>query len=190
MGKVIFDISTSLDGFITAPNARPEEGLGDGGERLHDWGFKSSDPRNRKIMEWFTQAGANIFGRIGYNHSIRYWGENGPSGAARIPTIIISHSVPDNIPPGGVYIFVDSIEAAIETAQQLAGDKDIYIAGANIAQQFLQRGLIDEISLHVVPVLLGGGTRLFAPLDQYYALEIIEVIQTAEAIHTRFRPLK
>jgi hypothetical protein len=70
MGKVIFDISMSLDGFITAANARPAAGLGDDGERLHDWGFNSTDPSNHAIMEWFTHAGANIFGRIGYYHSI------------------------------------------------------------------------------------------------------------------------
>ena len=73
MGKVIFDISMSLDGFITGANARPEAGwggLGEGGERLHDWGFNSADPRNREVMEWYGTAGANIFGRTGYNHSI------------------------------------------------------------------------------------------------------------------------
>jgi dihydrofolate reductase len=191
MGKVIFDISMSLDGFITGANANPETGLGDGGERLHDWGFNSTDPRNHALMAWFTTAGANIFGRIGYDHSIIHWGANGPSGDARIPTIIISHSVPRNIPEGGVYTFVDSIEAAFETAQQLAGTKDIYIAGADIARQFLQRGLIDEISLHVVPVLFGSGTRLFQKTDsEHISLETIEVIETKEAIHTRFRVLK
>src|SRR5690349_5111769 len=133
MGKVIYDISMSLDGFITGANPSPETGLGDDGERLHDWGFNSIDSRNHKIMEWFTTAGANIFGRIGYDHSIIHWGANGPSGAARIPTVIVSHTVPQNIPAGGVYTFVNSIEAAFETAKKFAGDKDIYIAGANIA---------------------------------------------------------
>ena len=86
---------------------------------------------------------------------------------------------------------MDSIEAAYETAQKLAGDKDVYIAGANIAQQFLKRGLVDEISLHVVPVLFGSGTRLFERLDgEHIALETIEVINTKEAIHTRFRVVK
>jgi dihydrofolate reductase len=191
VGKVIFDISMSLDGFITAVNARPEAGLGDDGERLHDWGFNSTDPRNRAIMEWYANAGANIFGRVGYDHSIVHWGANGPSGAARIPTIIVSHSVPRDIPDGGVYSFVDSVEAAFETAKKLAGDKDIYITGANVAQQFLKRSLIDEISLHLVPVLFGSGTRLFAGLDsEHFPLETIEVIETKEAIHTRFRVVK
>jgi dihydrofolate reductase len=99
--------------------------------------------------------------------------------------------VPQDIPDGGVYTFVDSIEAAFETAKTLAGDKDIYITGANVAQQFLKRGLIDEISIHLVPVLFGRGRRLFEHLDsEHISLEIIEAIETAEAIHMRFRLVK
>jgi dihydrofolate reductase len=191
MGKVIFDISMSLDGFITAANARPEAGLGDGGERLHDWGFNSADPRNRGIMEWYARVGVNIFGRTGYDHSILNWGADGPSGAARVPTIIVSHTVPQDIPQGGVYSFVNSVEAAFETAKKLAGDKDVYITGANVAQQFIQRGLVDEISIHLVPVLFGSGTRLIEDLGgEHIQLETTEVIETKEAIHLRFRVIK
>ncbi len=188
MGKVIFDISMSLDGLITAAHARPEAGLGEGGERLHDWGFNSADPRNREIMEWYANTGANIFGRTGYDHSILHWGADGPAGAARIPTVIVSHSVPQNVPEGGVYSFVDSVEAALETAKELAGDKDIYITGADVARQALKSGLIDEVSIHLVPVLFGSGRRLFEGLDgEHIALDILEVIRTAEAVHLRFR---
>jgi dihydrofolate reductase len=191
MGKVIYDVSMSLDGFISAANARPEAGLGDGGERLHDWGFNSVDPRNREIMEWYATTGANIFGRTGYDHSILNWGADGPTGGARVPTVIVSHSVPRDIPDGGVYSFVDSVEAAFETAKKLAGDKDIYITGANVAQQFLKLGLIDEVSIHLVPVLFGSGTPLFGDLDsKHISLEPVEVIQTAEVIHMRFRVVK
>jgi dihydrofolate reductase len=191
MGKVIFNISMSLDGFITAANARPEAGLGDGGEQLHDWIFKGADPRNHEMMEWYATVGVNIFGRTGYDHSILYWGADGPSGAARIPTVIVSHSVPQNIPANGVYTFVDGIEAAFEKAKELAGDKDVYIAGGNIAQQFLKLGLIDEIIIHLIPVLFGSGTRLFEGMgNEHIQLEIIDVIKTAEAIHQRFRVVK
>jgi len=194
MGKVIFDISMSLDGFITGANARPEAGwggLGEGGERLHDWGFNSSDPRNREILKRYATVGANIFGRTGYNHSILNWGADGPTGTVRIPTVIVSHSVPRDVPDGGVYSFVNGVEAAFETAKTLAGDKDVVIMGANIAGQFLQRGLIDEISIHLVPVVFGSGTRLFEGLEgEHVSLESIEVIQTAEAIHMRFRVVK
>src|SRR5918995_4058901 len=194
MGKVIFDISMSLDGFITGANPRPEAGwggLGDGGERLHDWGFNSADPRNREIMERYATIGANIFGRTGYDHSILNWGADGPTGAARVPTVIVSHSVPRDVPGDGVYTFVNGVEAAFETAKKLAGDKDISTTGADVAQQLLKLGLIDEISIHLVPMLFGSGTRLFDGLDgEHISLEIIEVIQTAEAIHMRFRVVK
>ena len=191
MGKVIFDISMSLDGFITGANARPEAGLGEGGERLHDWIFNSTDPRNRELTEWYAHTGVNIFGRTGYDHSIPYWGADGPSGAARIPTVIVSHSVPQNVPDGHVYSFVNGIEVAFKTAQKLAGDKDVYITGANVAKQFLQRGLIDEISIHVVPVLFGSGTHLFGDLNsEHISLEPVEVIKTADVVHLRFRVVK
>ena len=193
MGKVIFDISMSLDGFITGANPRPEAGwggLGKGGERLHDWGFNSADPRNSEILEGYASAGANIFGRTGYDHSILNWGADGPSGAARVPTVIVSHSVPEDVPDGGVYTFVHSVETAFETAKKLAGDKDVVIMGADVPQQFLKRGLIDEVSIHLVPVVFGSGRRLFEGLEgEHISLEILEVIQTPEAIHMRFRVL-
>jgi dihydrofolate reductase len=194
MGKVIFDISMSLDGFITGANPRPEAGwggLGEGGERLHDWGFNSADPRNREIIQRYAGIGANIFGRIGYDHSILNWGADGPTGTARIPTVIVSHNVPADVPEGGVYTFVNGVDAAFETANKLAGDKDIIIMGANVAGQFLQRGLIDEIFIHLVPVVFGSGTRLFEGLEgEHISLESIEVIQTAEATHMRYRVVK
>jgi len=188
MGKVIYDISMSLDGFIAGANARPEAGwagLGDGGERLHDWGFNSADPRNREIEEaLLATTGAVIVGRTTYNLSIPNWGADGP-------TVVVSHSVPQDIPDGGVYTFVDSVEAALETAKKLAGDKDIGIAGGNIAQQFISLGLVDEIFIHLVPVLFGSGTRLIDDLrGEHVQLETTEVIETKEAIHLRFRVIK
>ena len=194
MGKVIFDISMSLDGFITGANPRPEAGwagLGEGGERLHEWGFNSDDPRNREVIAWYTTVGATIFGRTTYDLSILNWGADGPTGAARVPTVIVSHSVPRDVPGDGVYTFVNGVEAAFETAKKLAGDKNISTTGANVAQQLLKLGLIDEISIHLVPVLFGSGTPLLGDLDsEHISLEIIEVIQTAEAIHMRFRVVK
>ena len=191
MGKVFYDVSMSLDGFITAANVRPEAGLGDGGERLHEWGFNSADPRNREIVESWAGTGAVIVGRTTYDLSIPYWGADGPMGPARVPTIVVSHSVPQDIPDGGVYSFVNGVEAALEKAKKAAGDKEISITGANVAQQFITLGLIDEVSIHLVPVLFGSGTPLFGDLDsKHISLEIIEVIQTAEVIHMQFRVAK
>jgi dihydrofolate reductase len=191
MGKVIYEVSMSLDGFITGANVRPEAGLGDGGERLHEWAFNSADPRNREIVAGWASTGATIVGRTTYDLSIPYWGADGPVGAARVPTVVVSHSVPQDIPDGGVYSFVNGVEAALEKAKKLAGDKDVSMAGANIAQQFIKLGLIDEISIHLVPVLFGSGTPLFGNLDsEHISLETIEVIETAEVIHLRFRVVK
>src|SRR5688572_32873606 len=107
MGKVIYDVSMSLDGFITGANPRPEAGwggLGEGGERLHQWGFKDNpDPRSLEIMTWYATFGASIFGRTTYDLSILNWGADGPTGAARTPAVIVSHTVPQDIPEGGVY---------------------------------------------------------------------------------------
>src|SRR5687768_7137604 len=142
-------------------------------------------------MESYATMGADILGRTGCNQPILNCGADGPSGAVRIRTVIGSHSVHQNVPDGGVYTLVDSVEAAFETAKNLAGDKDVLIMGANVAHQFLKRGLIDEVSIHLVPVLFGRGTRLFEGLDsEHISLEIIETIQTAEAIHMRFRVVK
>ena len=195
MGKVIYDISMSLDGFIAGANVRPEAGwagLGDGGERLHDWGFNSADPRNHEIEEaLLATTGAVIVGRTTYNLSIPNWGADGPIGAARVPTVIVSHSVPQDVPEGGVYTFVDRVEAALEIAKKAAGDKDVVLQGGNIAQQFITRGLIDEIFIHLVPVLFGSGARLIEELGgEHVQLETIEVIETKEAIHLRFRVIK
>src|SRR5215208_2103796 len=121
MGKVIYEMSMSLDGFVTGANIRPGAELGDGGEQLHDWGFNSVDPYNREIMARGGSLGAVITGRTTYNNSIPYWGADGPTGAARVPTIIVSHNAPQDIPDGGVYTFVDNVEIAFETAQKAAG---------------------------------------------------------------------
>lgn len=190
-GKIIYDMSMSLDGFIAATNARPEAGLGDDGERLHDWGFNSADPRNREIAEAWLTMGAIIYGRTTYDHSIRYWGANGPTGDARVPTIIVSHDVPKDIPDAGVYTFVGSIEAGLKAARKPAGNKDIGLQGGNVAQQFIALGLVDEIFIHLVPVLFGCGTRMIDNLDgKHIRLESTEVIQTKEATHLRFRVIK
>jgi dihydrofolate reductase len=192
MGNVIYDISMSLDGFITAANVRPEAGLGDGGERLHDWAFNSADPRNRELLAKGASLGAIISGRHNYDLAVPGWEADGPTGSARVPTVVVSHSVPQDIPNGGVYIFADSIEAALEKAQKEAGDKVVAImGGANIAAQFVKLGLVDEISIHLVPVLFGSGIRLFEHLgSEHVQLETTEVIETKEATHLRFRVIK
>ena len=191
MGKVMYDISMSLDGFITAANVRPEAGLGDDGERLHNWAFNSADPRNRELLAKGASLGAIITGRHNYDLSVPYWEADGPTADARVPTIVVSHSVPKDIPDGGVYSFANGIEPALEKARKAAGNKDVAImGGGNIATQFIELDLVDEISIHLVPVLFGSGIRLVEHLGKHIALETFDVIETKEAIHMRFRVVK
>ena len=190
MGKVTFDISLSLDGFMTAANQRPEEPMGDGGLRLVEWAF-GDDERDRAILtDGIASIGAVIAGRRTYDDSLPWWGADGPTGPARLPVFVVSHSAPDETPEGGVYTFVaGGIERALEGAKEAAGDKDITVMGGAITgQQFLAAGLVDELSLHVVPVLFGTGTRMFENLgDAHITLEPLETIQTARATHLRLR---
>ena len=190
MSKVVFDISMSLDGFIAAANRRPEEPMGDGGQRLHDWAF-GDDQRDRQVLtSGVASTGAVIAGRRTYDDSLPWWGADGPTGPARVPLFVVSHDTPEDIPENGVYTFVaGGIENALELARAAAGDKDVTVmGGAEIGQEYLRVGLVDELSIHLVPVLFGSGTRMFEHLrDQHIQLEPAGTVQTAAATHLRFR---
>jgi dihydrofolate reductase len=194
MTKVIFDTSMSLDGFMTASNQTPEEPLGDGGERLHEWAFSEADDRSREVLTRGVEtAGAVIAGRRTYDDSLPWWGADGPTGEARLPLFVVTHSQPQEVPAGGVYTFVtDGIRSALQQAKAAAGDKNVLVmGGADIGQQFLRAGLLDEIQIHLVPVLFGSGTRMFEQLgDGHVHLEIAEVIGASEATHLRYRLVK
>ncbi len=118
MGRVIFQTSMSLDGFMTASEQTPKEPLGKGGEQLHEWGF-SSGPRDREYAEHaMGHGGATIVGRVTYDHSLPWCGADGPSGAERIPVFIVTHEAPAESPENGVYHFVtDGIESAVQQAK-------------------------------------------------------------------------
>jgi len=193
MTKVIFDISMSTDGFVTASNVRPEEPMGDGGQRLHEWAF-SEHERNRELLaEAVNFVGALIAGRRTYDLSVPWWGADGPAGPARVPVFVATHAEPGEVPEGGVYTFVSGgIESALEQSKAAAGDKDVAVmGGAEIGQQFIRAGLIDEISIHLVPVLFGGGTRMFEHLgSEHIQLETAGVIETPTATNLRFRIVK
>ena len=190
MGTVIFDTSMSLDGYMTAADQTPEEPMGAGGLRLMEW-VLGGDERNAELLaSWVGRLGASIAGRTTYDTSVAWWGTDGPSGAARRPLFVVTHNDPGTSPNPDVYTFVtDGIERALERAQAAAGAADVVVmGGAELGRQFLAAGLIDEIQIHVAPVLLGAGTRMFD--EQELALETIEVIETPAAIHQRYRVLK
>jgi dihydrofolate reductase len=189
MTKVIFDISMSLDGFIAAPDRTPEEPLGTGGQRLHDWAMSDRG----HLSEWVTSAGAVICGRRTYDDSLPWWGPDGPSGAARLPVFVLTNRDPGEVPEGGVYRFVTGgIESVLREARQTAGDKNVTVmGGAETGQKFISAGLVDEISVHIVPVMFGGGTRMFERIgDDYIQLEVTGVIDTPEATHLQYRIVK
>lgn len=193
MTRVIFDISMSLDGFVNAANVRPEEPLGDGGERLHEGAFGGDECNRRELLAEPTKSlGAVIAGRRAYDLSVPWWGADGPSGPARVPVFVVTHAEPEDTREGGVYTFVDGIESALEEAKAVAGDKDVAVmGGAEIGQQYIKAGLIDEISIHLVPVLLGSGTRMFEHLGgEHIQLDTAGVIETPLATHLRFRIVK
>jgi dihydrofolate reductase len=190
MGSVIYDKSMSLDGFIAGANMRVEAGLGDDGERLHDWAFK--DPAGMEmILAEVGNLGAVICGRTTYDMSIPHWGPDGPTGDARVPLFVVSHGVPDDVPEGGVYAFVDDLDKALGLAREAAGDKNIGVMGADTGRQFLDAGVIDEISIHVVPVLFGSGTPLFgAGVEEHVTLEFLGVTESTYATHLRYRVVR
>ncbi len=188
MSKVVFDISISLDGFITGPEQTADNPLGRGGERLHEWAF-NDESGQELLSEMVGATGAIIVGRRTYDDSLRWWGADGPTGDARLPVFVVTHEEPASAPDGGVYTFVtDGIEAAREQAESAADGKTVAVGGgADCGWQFIREGLVDEISLHVVPILLGGGTRLFGELDAPLGLEQVSVDVTPPVTHVRYR---
>jgi len=192
MGRVVFDISMSLDGFVTAAGRTPEQPTGPGGERLTEWAF-GEDERNRAYLsDAIAQLGAVIAGRETYDTSLPWWGPNGPSAEARAPVFVVTHRGGDDTPEGGVYELVTGgLEEALQRAQKAAGDRTVCVmGGADLGRQYIAAGLVDEISLHVVPVLLGDGTRLFEQLStEHIQLELVQALDTPDAVHLRYRVL-
>ena len=193
MGKVILDMSMSLDGFVTASNQRPEEPMGDGGLRLLEWALSDEDDRGRELLSRSADAlGAVLTGRRTYDTSLPWWGADGPTGERRLPVFVVTHVAPSASRAGGGATCGPARSArAGKRATAAAGDKIVGVSGARVGQQSIRAGLVDEISVHLVPVLFGSGTRMFEHLgDEHIQLEAVEAIETAATIHLRFRIAK
>lgn len=189
MGKVSFAISMSLDGFITAADQTKDEPMGPGGARLHEWAF-GADPANQEFMAGkLDTLGAVITGRRNYDHSIPWWEANGPTGPARRPVFVVTHNAPDQSPEGGVYTFITGgIKEALRQAQETAAGKDVTVmGGADIGRQYIKAGLIDEITISLVPVLFGSGTRMFEDFGKHIQLEPLETFPAKDAVHLRYK---
>jgi dihydrofolate reductase len=186
MGNVVIDMSMSLDGYIAAPNDNPEQGLGEEGMRLHNWAFDDPSVFERVYGNLVEETGAVIMGRRSYDNSIEAWGGKGPLG--EVPCFVVTHRPLAS--PDPVFTVIDGIEPALAQAQEVAADKRIGLMGANIDQQFLAAELVDEIRIHLVNVLLGGGRRLFDQLPRRIELEQTGLSQTDGVTHLEYRVLR
>ena len=203
MGKVIFNMTVSLDGFVAGPNDSPENGLGDGGDALFNWYFsgdteirlsegtpplKVSAQSAKLLKESVATSGAGVWGRKTFDIA-HAWGGHPPG----TPAFIITHHIPQEwVYEGSPFTFVtDGVESAIRRAKEAAGDKDVVVCTASILQQCLNAGLMDEIHLDVAPLLLGKGVRLFDHLDiDPITLKRIRVVEAPGVTHLGFRVVK
>jgi dihydrofolate reductase len=203
LGKVTFNMTMSLDGFVAGPNDNPENGLGDGGEGLFKWYFsgdtevklsegtpvlKISKKSAKLLKEGIKGYGAGVWGRKTFDIA-HAWGGHPPGS----PAFIVTHTVPQEwVKESSPFIFVtDGVESAIRQAKQAAGDKDVVICTASILQQALKAGLVDEITVDVAPILIGGGVSLFDQLGTGpIELECTSIVEAPGVTHLRYRVLK
>jgi dihydrofolate reductase len=203
MGKVVFNMTMSLDGFVAGPNDNPGNGLGDGGDALFKWYFSGDtevsisegtpvlkvSAQSAKLMkEAFATYGAGVWGRRTFDIA-HAWGGHPPG----TPCFIVTHTAPQEwINEGSPFTFVtDGVESAIRQARKAAGEKDVVICTASILQQALKARLVDEIHVDVAPVLLGGGVRLFDNLGTVpIELESIRAIEAPNVNHLGFRIIR
>lgn len=203
MGKVVFDISVSLDGYVAGPDDGPELGLGAGGARLHEWvvelkswrephGLEGGETNASSaiVEEGLSAAGAIVVGKRMFDNA-HGWGDVPPF---HMPVFVLTHTAREPLAKSDTtFTFVtDGIESAVEQAKAAAGEKNVGIGGgANTAQQALKAGLVDEVQLNVAPVLLGGGVRLFEGLGPDDAeFELVRVIEGPKATHLKYRVVK
>jgi dihydrofolate reductase len=194
MTKVLAGITTSVDGYVTGPNDGPGKGLGEGGERLHYWVFGGpwtyeEEPKGEPEAEWLegmlSRIGAIVGGRWTYEAS-GHWGDENPW---NLPFFIVTHR-PDEEPEGGAFTFVSGVGEAVRRAVEAAGDKDVHVmGGADVIRQALEAGLVDELTVIVAPVVLGGGKRLFEGFTKSIDLEHLGVRQSQHATFIDYRVL-
>ncbi|MGW9412724.1 dihydrofolate reductase family protein [Arthrobacter cupressi] len=198
MNKVTCDLTVSLDGFLAGPDQSLSEPLGKGGESLHRWMFEEPEA-NAEAIQGILSAGAYIMGRnmfagpgpIAWAADWRgWWGEEPPYHA---PVFVLTHHPRPPLEMGGGTTFhfvADGVGSALAQARAAAGERDVAVAGgADTARQFLSAGLIDELRLHISPLILGGGTRLLDGVGNL-TLEPTEVSGTGLVTHVRYRVVR
>jgi len=198
MTKVAAGITTSLDGYITGSNDGPGRGLGEGGERLHYWVFGGpwsydEEPRgeatgaDKEVLdEAFARVGAVVGGRNTYE-AAEAWGGHNPFG---VPFFIVTHRLGD-APAGAGFTFVNGLDEAIARARAAAGSKDVFVmGGADVICQALRAGHVEELSISIAPVVLGGGKRLFDDFHETVSLEHLRLLQSPFATHITYRVVR
>ena len=195
MSATVLYMSMSLDGFIAGPNEGPDNGLGDGGHRLHEWAMTGGDVDleairrsggvNGQVVDEFMSTGATVAGR-GTFEPAGGWGGDHHDG---VPIFILSRHEPGiDVSGWPLVTYVDDVTTAMTRAKDAAGDKDVLVHGAGVAQLALAAGVLDEIEIHLIPVLLGQGRRLFDNLaPEHIELERVRVLEGAGATHVRYR---
>jgi dihydrofolate reductase len=211
MARFFLDISMSLDGFVAGPNATLEEPLGEGGERLHDWvlrlaswrkqhglEFGETGPDDELVQATRERVGAEIMGRRMFSggedaweddpNADAWWGDNPPF---HVPVYVLTHHPRESEVKEGETTFhfvTDGIESALEQARAAAGDRDVALGGgASVAQQYLSAGLLDELHIHVAPILLGGGVSLFGELGtDAPKLNLTRVVESPLVAHLSY----
>jgi dihydrofolate reductase len=210
MTRLKLDITMSLDGFVAGPEPSLDDPLGKGGEELHEWVFALKSWREQHgleggeenvdseiVAETTASVGAYMMGRRMFSggsgpweddpNANGWWGETPPFGK---PVFVLTHHEREPLAlEGTTFTFVtDGIETALDLARKAAGEKDVQISGgAEVAQQYLRAGLLDELQIHVAPLLLGRGVRLFGELEPA-ELEITSVMQSPAVTHLTYRP--
>jgi len=215
VARLILDITMSLDGYVAGPHASLEHPLGENGDLLHRWAFAAESWRERHgleggeanadsevVAEGLAVTGAVVMGRRMFSggagpweddpNANGWWGDDPPY---HVPVFVLTHHARETLHMlgGTSFTFVtDGVEAALEQARAAAADKDVLLAGgASVADQYLKRGLLDELQVHVAPLLLGGGVRLFDQLGvDPVELELDRVIESPSVTHLRYRPPK
>jgi dihydrofolate reductase len=196
MSSTVLYMSMSLDGFVAGPNEGPGNGLGDGGHRLHDWIFAGVPTEhlgvpgrptgvNGEVMDEFMSTGAVVAGR-GTVEPAGYWGGDHHDG---VPIFILSrHKSEADAAQWPLVTYVGDVETAMASAKKAAGGKDVLVHGVGTAQLALAAGVLDEIQIHLVPVLLGEGRRLFEHLGtDHIELDPIRVVDGPGVTHLRYR---
>jgi dihydrofolate reductase len=214
MTKLRLDISTSLDGYVAGPNPSEDDPLGQGGMQLHEWAFKLAvwrEPHGQEggevnestpvVEETLANIGASVMGRKMFGGGPGPWGEDpwngwwGDDPPFHTPVFVLTHHErePLEMKGGTTFNFVtDGIESALDQATDAASGKDVSLAGgADVAQQYLAAGLVDEMQINLAPVLLGAGTRLLDNLAEAdLNLELIRAVGTPDVTHLKYRVTK